>query len=62
MTTKRKDLDQIRKEGGGKVDLKKLKSFSEKDIERMAKEDDEDASFPKNAKPVRVVKPYEPAK
>ena len=40
MSTVRKSLEQIRREGGGQVDRARLDAFTEADIERMAAEDD----------------------
>ena len=40
MSTVRKSLEQIRREGGGQVDRARLDAFTEADIERMAEEDD----------------------
>ena len=61
MPTTRKRLEDIRKEGGGKVDAAKLDGLSEADIERMVEEDREDASFPRKAKPARITRPRAPA-
>lgn len=40
MSTVRKSLEQIRREGGGQVDRARLDALTEADIERMAAEDD----------------------
>ena len=61
--TVRKSLEQIRREGGGRVDHDKLASFSEDDIERMAEADDSaDPITGKTLGEARIVKPYRPAK
>ena len=57
MRTIRKSREQIKKEGGGKVNRAKLDSFTDADIERMAEEDRDNTCFPEKAKPTRVVRP-----
>ena len=54
----RKTADQIKAAGGGRFDKKKFDSFTEADIERMAKEDGEDDFFPSDQKPTRISRPF----
>lgn len=58
----RKSLDEIRKEGGGRVNRAKVDSATGTDIDHMAEEDREEEVFPKAQRPTRVSRPYEPAK
>lgn len=61
MSTTRRTADEVRAVGGGRIDPQKLESFTETDIERMAKEDGEDEFFPRDLKPVRVSRPPQAA-
>jgi hypothetical protein len=61
MSTTRKTLEQIRREGGGYVDREKLDSLTEEEIERMAEEDGTGGEITEDVlKRARIVKPYFP--
>lgn len=59
MSTTRKAPEDVRTEGGGRVDPEKFNSFTEAVIERMAQEEAEEELFPRDLKPVRIARPPE---
>ena len=44
-------------EAEDRTDFARQRSFTEEEIERMAKEDGEDACFPEDQEPTRVLRP-----
>ena len=53
--------DGTYREVKGLTDFARVRSFTEEEIERMAKEDGEDDYFPDDQEPTRVRRPVEPA-
>ena len=58
MSTVRKSLEQICREGGGRVDRNRLDAFSDTEVETMAAED-ETSEPDADADPVQVVRPVQ---
>jgi hypothetical protein len=59
MSTARKSLEQIRREGGGQRDRRRLDALSEADIERMAEDDATPEPSQDDLAHARVVRPYQ---
>ena len=55
----RKTANQIKAASGDRFDQKTFDSFTEADIECMAKEDSEDDFFPPDQKPTRISRLFE---
>lgn len=57
MPTVRKSLEQVRREGGGRVDRRRFEQHTESDVERMAAEDDTLESLDEALENVQLVQP-----